>query len=205
MDFVQPLQTIVPGARGRILGVLLEIDTELNLRTVARLAKVSKAQASRVLGDLVALGLVTRRELVPASLFKANKDHLVMKPLLEIAHARDVFITCLGEVASSLNLASIVVFGSFVLGKADSESDIDVVIVRADGIDPESNDWVTSFDHLAKFIVDTTGNRVDIIEVSKAECIEKLTTASDLWNDIKKYGISAFGLTLEELLELGHA
>ncbi|MDQ3575947.1 MAG: helix-turn-helix domain-containing protein, partial [Actinomycetota bacterium] len=68
MDFVRPIEAIVPGAQGRMLAVLAETTAELNLRTIAQLAGVSQAQASRVLPGLVQLGIVERREVPPASL-----------------------------------------------------------------------------------------------------------------------------------------
>ena len=43
MDFVRPVQAVIPGAPGRILAVLAETTAELNLRTIARLASVSNA------------------------------------------------------------------------------------------------------------------------------------------------------------------
>ena len=49
MDFVHPVEAVIPGAQGRVLAVLVDTTAELNLRTIARLAGVSLAQASRVL------------------------------------------------------------------------------------------------------------------------------------------------------------
>jgi hypothetical protein len=53
VDFIRPIEAIVPGAQGRVLAVLVETTAELNLRTIARLAGVSQAQTSRVLPELV--------------------------------------------------------------------------------------------------------------------------------------------------------
>lgn len=61
--FVRPIEAIVPGAQGRVLAVLAETTAELNLRTIAQLAGISQAQASRLMPDLVALGVVERREV----------------------------------------------------------------------------------------------------------------------------------------------
>ena len=68
VDFVRPIEAIVPGAQGRMLAVLAETTAELNLRTIAKLAGVSIAQASRVLPGLVELGAVERREVPPSSM-----------------------------------------------------------------------------------------------------------------------------------------
>ena len=63
MDFVHPIEAIIPGVQGKVLAVLAETTADLNMRTIARLADVSAAQASRVLPDLVELGLVERGDL----------------------------------------------------------------------------------------------------------------------------------------------
>ncbi|MHB1913167.1 MAG: MarR family transcriptional regulator, partial [Acidimicrobiales bacterium] len=62
MDQVRPVEAVIPGVQGRVLGVLARGGTELTMRTVAELAGVSVQQASVVLGRLVALGLVHRRD-----------------------------------------------------------------------------------------------------------------------------------------------
>ena len=69
MDFVRPIEAIVPGVQGRVLSVLAETTADINMRTIARLADVSLAQASRVLARLVELGVVERRDVPPSSLF----------------------------------------------------------------------------------------------------------------------------------------
>ena len=65
MDFQHPVEAVIPGAQGRVLAVLLNASGELNLRTIARLSRVSLAQTSRVVPGLVSLGLVERREVPP--------------------------------------------------------------------------------------------------------------------------------------------
>lgn len=82
MDFLRPVEAIVPGAQGRVLAVLVETTAELNLRTLAELAGVSQAQASRVLPRLVELGVVERREVPPASLFRLVPEHVGSRALL---------------------------------------------------------------------------------------------------------------------------
>ena len=65
VDFVRPVEAIVPGAQGRVLAVVAETSAELNLRPIAELAGVSQAQVSRVLPGLVDLGVLERREVPP--------------------------------------------------------------------------------------------------------------------------------------------
>ena len=70
MDYARPVQALIPGAQGQILGVLAETTAQLNLTTISRLAGVTLAQASRVLPELVHLGLVERVEAPPSALFR---------------------------------------------------------------------------------------------------------------------------------------
>jgi len=81
MDFVHPVEAIVPGAQGRVLAVLAETTAELNLRTIAELSAVSQAQASRILPGLVVLGVIERREVPPSSLFRFVPEHVASRTI----------------------------------------------------------------------------------------------------------------------------
>ena len=62
MDYVESLETIIPGTQGRVLGVLARTDSEMTMRRVAQLAGISPNRAVAVLRRLVSLGVVERRE-----------------------------------------------------------------------------------------------------------------------------------------------
>ncbi|MFN2486157.1 MAG: helix-turn-helix domain-containing protein [Acidimicrobiia bacterium] len=79
--------TDIPGVQGRILAVLAETTADLNLRTIARLSGTSVAHASRVLPDLVSLGIVERREAPPSALFRLVRDHVIVDALVFVARA----------------------------------------------------------------------------------------------------------------------
>src|SRR5680860_1244805 len=137
MDFARPIEAIIPGVQGRVLAVLAETTAELNVRTIARLSDVSVAQASRVLPQLVSLGLVERREAPPSSLFRLVHEHVAANPLVTLARAWDVTIKAMGRSARDLPVEplSVIVFGSCARGEADQESDVDTVLVRPAGVD----------------------------------------------------------------------
>jgi len=117
MDFAHPVEAVIPGTQGRGLAVLAETSAELNLRTVARLADVSPAQASRVLPGLVELGLVDRREVPPSSLFQLNRTNLAASLVVELSRSRDLALKlkAMGVSAADLPMPPIsaVIFGSF--------------------------------------------------------------------------------------------
>ncbi len=115
MDFVRPIEAIVPSAQGRVLAVLVETTAELNLRTIAQLSGVSQAQTSRLLPELVDLGVVERREVPPSSLFRLVPEHIASRALLALARSDEAVVDEMGRLARDLPHppVSVIAFGSF--------------------------------------------------------------------------------------------
>ena len=195
VDFVRPIEPIMPGAQGRVLAVLAETTAELNLRTIARLAGVSVAQASRVLPGLVELGVVERREVPPSSQFRLLPDHVVSRALLDIARSSDTVLAEIGRLAGALPRPPdrVVVFGSLARGEAGRDSDIDVVVVRPDTIGEDDDLWAESIETWRRDIARLAGNPVEVPEVSAAEAAQKSTDRSELWADIRRDGRVVYG------------
>ncbi|MCP3934801.1 MAG: helix-turn-helix domain-containing protein [Actinomycetia bacterium] len=201
MDFVHPVEAVIPGTPGRVLAVLAETTAELNLRTVARLANVSPAQASRVLPGLVELGLVERREVPPSSLFRLNRQNVAAQVVIELARSRDTALERMGAAARELTLppASVIVFGSFARREADRHSDIDAMIVRADRVNEDDDTWADGVEQWRETVRAITGNPVEVIETDRAEAAEKLSSKRTLWRDVARDGVVIHGATLDEL------
>ena len=201
MDFVRPVEAIVPGVQGRVLSVLAETTADLNMRTIARLADVSLSQASRVLAPLVELGVVERRDVPPSSLFRLVRQHVAVGPLLALARGRDALIGEMGRIALGLPVAptSAIVFGSFARGEADIESDIDTVLVRPAGMDESDESWSESVEQWRASVHRASGNRVEVLEVGAGEVAALLNSRRQVWRDIRRDGLIVQGLSLAEL------
>ena len=191
----------MPGAQGRVLAVLAETTAELNLRTIAQLAGVSQAQASRVLPGLVELGLVERREVPPASLFRLVPQHVASRALLALARSADTVLDEMGRLARALPNppVSVIVFGSFARREADADSDIDVIVVRPSEIDEDDDAWAESIEAWRCDIGRLTGNQVELLEVSADEAATKAAGSSPVWADIRREGRVVHGLGIDEL------
>ena len=187
MDFVRPIEAIVPGAQGRVLATLVETTAELNLREVAQLSAVSPAQASRILPGLVDLGVVERREVPPSSQFRLVREHTAARSLISLAHATDNVLGEIGRMASAMPNppASVIVFGSFARREARTDSDIDVLVVRPTDIDEGRNG-----------VGRLTGNAVEIVEYSPAEIETRLDEGSDLLRQVSTDGLLILGSDL---------
>ena len=201
MDFVRPIEAIVPGAQGRMLAVLAETTAELNLRTIAQLAGISQAQASRLLPNLVALGVVERREVPPASLFRLVPEHVASQALLDLARSTDAVLDEMGRLAGALphSPVSVIVFGSFARREAEVESDIDVVVVRPTEVDEDDDAWSASLETWRRDVRQLTGNPVEVLEVNADEAATKLAGRAQVWADIRRDGRVVHGLSLDEL------
>ena len=199
MDFVRPLQSVIPGVQGRILAVLAETTAELNLRTIASIAGVSEAQASRVLPGLVSIGLVERREAPPSALFRLVREHVVAGPVLALARSRDRMIEEMRPIAEGLAIpaASVIVFGSFARGQADAESDIDTLMIRPRGISELDEAWSASVQQWIDRVGEVSGNRVEVLEADEDEVPARLDRGGSVWRDIERDGLIIYGTPLD--------
>ncbi len=201
MDFQQPVAALIPGAHGKLLGVLASITGELSIRTLARLAEVSPAQASRVLPELERQGFVERRQVPPAALFRLTPGHLATGLLRDFANARQRAIGEIGELAQRIDppAVSVMLFGSFARGTADAESDIDIMLIRPDTVDEDAGPWGASVEDFRRSIESLSGNSVDLIEVTESRAAEALTTGKSLWQAIAREGITVCGADVASL------
>ena len=88
VDFSRPIEALIPGAQGLLLGALVCAGRELNTRTTAEIAGVSAPHASRVLAHLAALGIVERRDVPPVALYSIAWDSAVGRLLGDLCNLR---------------------------------------------------------------------------------------------------------------------
>ena len=207
MDFVRPVEAVIPGAQGRILSVLVETTAPLNLRTVARLAGVSPAQASRILPRLVDLGIIERSEVPPSSQFVLARSNVAARVIIELARSRETATARMGFAAASMPVmpVSVIVFGSFARDEAVADSDIDVVVVRSDDVDEDDEAWSTALDAWRREAASITGNSVEIVEVPLSEAASKLSGRSEFWGAVRDEGFCIHGLSVDQIVESVHA
>lgn len=201
VDFQRPVEAVIPGVQGRILAVLAETTAELNLRTIARLSGVSPAQASRVLPELVALGLVARREAPPSALFALIDEHVAGRLVRSLSRSRESVLEQLGALAGQMDPTpvSVIVFGSLARGEADALSDVDIVLVRPSDVDEDDDPWASSADGWRTAAQRLTGNAVQVIEIDEGELARRLRRPAELWANVLRDGVIVHGVPLETL------
>jgi predicted nucleotidyltransferase len=65
----------------------------------------------------------------------------------------------------SIQPEKVSVFGSAARLDADADSDVDILVVRAKGIEPDNSDWNGQVSDLSASVFDWTGNRASIVEI----------------------------------------
>jgi hypothetical protein len=202
VDYVQPVEAVIPGVRGRVLGVLARTEVELTMRAVADLAGVSVQQTSVVLGRLVDLGVVGRREAGTAALVRLERDNQAAQAIVALADVRDLVVDQLRATARNIDPApaSLVIFGSFARGQARADSDLDVLAVRPAGTPDDDDGWTRSLGAWQDGAARVAGNPVNLLELGTDDLrsLGKQKRAS-LWHDAARDGVLLFGATLTEL------
>jgi predicted nucleotidyltransferase len=202
VDYRRPVEALIPGVQGRVLGVLARTSTNLTMRAVAELAGVSPQQASVVIGRLVELGVVERRDVPPASLVRIAPDNVAAQAVQAIVGLREAALDRLTVLALDIRPVptSLVVFGSFARGEADSTSDIDVLAVRPPGLPIEDDGWTDSLGSWADRATRVVGNPVNLVEATTEEIPALLRREGrSVWRDAAREGVVLIGSPLTNL------
>jgi predicted nucleotidyltransferase len=165
MDVGHPIRDIVPGPRGLVLAVLVQLEKPVTARALARHSGVSAQTALNLVDELSQVGLVHTERVGGLVLVALNRGHIFAEPLYALARARGQLIKRLSEeLATWPELAAAWVFGSAARGDGDRSSDIDLLLVAEAGTDdPE---WGSNVATLADHVQEWTGNPAQITEHS---------------------------------------
>jgi predicted nucleotidyltransferase len=187
MDLSRPIEALIPGARGRLLGALIGSGRELSTADAARLSGVSAPQASRVLAQLVELGIVERWDIPPAVIYRPVAGNAVFAMLTDLYVLRNRVIEFAKQSASEIAPAPVrlSVFGSVARGTSDAESDIDIVAVRPGGAD-EDDKWVESLGRWSAGLEAFSGSRISVLEIGVEEWRALDLSARSLWREINR-------------------
>ena len=107
----------------------------------------------------------------------------------------DTVLDEMGRLARALPHppVSLIVFGSFARREAETDSDVDVVVVRPALIDEDHEQWSTSLEAWRSDVRRIAGNPVEALEVGVPDVARKLASRSQVWIDIRREGRAVHG------------
>lgn len=201
MDYRYPVQAVIPGVQGHVLAVLAATDTELTMRTVAKLAGVSVNRAVSVLNGLVELGIVRRRDAGRSALVALDRENEVGRLVTSLGSLRTRVVDRMREAAQSIRPrpTSIVLFGSLAAGTASAASDVDVLVVRAVGVDEHDGQWLESLGAWSDLATRIVGNPVNALVVGELEVPVLLRSRRQLWREIADTGVVLLGSSIDDV------
>ena len=191
MDLGSPVLDIAPAVRGALLQALARLERPVTRRQLAAAAGVAPGNASSVIEELIQAGLVFETVAGRSSMVALNRSHLAAGPVLALASLRGELVRRMRKRLSGWpDLLGAWLFGSVARGDADSDSDIDLLIVADDLHSTELHD------RLAKLHADVrswTGNDLQLVEYSPASWRKLVRAKNPLVEQIRLDGIALTG------------
>jgi hypothetical protein len=203
MDVARPYSAISPALDGTVLAVLAGTTRPLTGREIARLAgRRSHSGVLDVLNRLSEHGLVERQEAGRALLFTLNREHLSAPAVELLAGMRAELLSRVGTAVGQWKIQPVHVslFGSTARGDGDTSSDIDLLVVRAKGVDAGDPHWRQQVDDLAVSIRRWTGNPAAIADVGEAQLDRLRAPGSALGAELRSDAIAIHGPAATVLL-----
>lgn len=204
MDVARPYSAVVPTVEGDVLVVLAGTTRPLTGRQVAQLVRRGSQKAVSVaLERLVEHGVVLREEAGRAYLHALNRDHLAAPAVELLAAMRSELLRRLRGKLSGWSPAPVhaSLFGSAARGDGDTHSDVDLLVVRPEGVNEEDRAWRTQVEDLAKAVLSWTGNHPGIAELSAAEFRKLPASSPPIVADLRDDGIDLAGTPIRTALK----
>jgi predicted nucleotidyltransferase len=202
VDVSNPLRSVAPTVDGDVLAVLARSHLALTGARVQQMAGRSYAQVREVLQRLVAHGIVDVERHGNAYSYMLNREHVLAAPIQAMIAADDDVETRMRATLELWELppAAVAVFGSFARRDGDSESDIDLLLVRPDDVDESNETWATQRYELVRRIERVSGNVVQLVELSHAELHDAVMRGDQLIAALRDDGREIVGPKLRTLL-----
>jgi predicted nucleotidyltransferase len=191
VDLGSPVLDVAPAVRGALLQALARLEQPVTRRQLAAAAGVAPGNASAVIEELIQSGLVNETVAGRSSMVLLNRDHLAAGPVLALASLRGELVRRLRDRLSGWpDLLGAWLFGSVARGDADSDSDIDILIVADDLQSTALHDRLA---HLHADVRSWTGNDLQLVEHSEASWRKLVRAKNPLIAQIRLDGIALAG------------
>jgi predicted nucleotidyltransferase len=157
------IESVVPGAQGRVLGALVRVDGPRTISEISRLAGASRDRATSIIAELERLGLVERRPAGRAHLISLVDEHPVTQSLRDIDRARERSIELLRDAARVIQPAPryLALYGSWARGEATDTSDLDVAVIADEETDDDA--LLASLEEWSRFAQRVTGRSPSVV------------------------------------------
>ena len=199
MWLLQPLQNILSSsAKVAVLRVFCDTNSPLSGRETVRRARISYGPGWAALQNLVASGVLVKRDLGRASAYELREPEGALMQAL-----RDLFDTeqkrserATDDLTSALPEAlSVILYGSEARGDAKAGSDTDILIV----VEQRTADLEERIDQTCLALAEQHSLALSWHIADLTDLREWEKTGSDFWRNVTSDGIRLAGDPLERL------
>lgn len=203
MDLSEPASVIAAPGTIAILRVLVNADDAFTIRQLSVLAQVSNSYAAKSVTSLAAHGLLHVEQRGTASLVRFNREHLAADAIAQLVQLRDRLRDLMSAEFSAWRIppAHASLFGSAARGDGDTKSDLDILLLRADGVDAEDPEWTDQRFRTGNRLHAATGNFVSWFEVSAADLRRASAANESIIEDWKQDNTTLYGPDVRAVLK----
>jgi hypothetical protein len=203
MDLSRPYSGIASTVEGDVLVALTGTLRPVTGRQVARLVRRgSQPSVNRALDRLVLHGLVRRESAPPAMLYTLNREHVGYAAVAALAGMRAEFLRRLREQLAGWEAPAVHVsmFGSAARADGDVASDVDLVVVRASGVEEDDHRWQAQLSALRSAVLAWSGNAASIVEIGEESLARARSGELPVLTQWRDDAVELAGRPLDEVL-----
>ena len=203
MDVSAPYHAISPSLDLDVLVVLAGTTAPLSAHAVRQRAQRGSDRGVRLaLSRLTVQGLVDASPAGKATLYVLNQDHLAAPIVHALAALRTELLDRVRADLATWTIAPVhaSLFGSTARRDGDTDSDIDLLLVRPSGTGEETPRWADAVSHLTEQIERWTGNHVGLAEISEEEIGRLRDTRPAIVAELEREAIDLAGVPVRQLL-----
>ena len=203
MDLMTPLSSIAPGLDSAALTVLAGADTAMSATQIQRVAgRGSRYGLVLVLERLAQHGLVTAIPAARGNLYQLKREHILAPVVIAAVSARAEMNRRLSEALRALSPKplSAAIYGSVARGEATSDSDIDLLVITTDGVDPDDEIWTRQIDNLERQARLWTGNLLQVVTVPRAQLVAMSAAGANIVTEWERDAQTIYGQDVRRLI-----
>jgi len=203
MDLMTPLASIAPGLDSAALTVLAHADTAMSATQIQRIAgRGSRYGLVLVLERLTHHGLVTAIPAARGNLYQLNREHVLAPVIIAAANARTEFERRLAETSCALSPTplSVAIYGSVARGEATPDSDIDLLVITTDDVNPDSEEWTHQINGLEWKARQWTGNLLQAVTVPQSQLASMVADGAAITDEWERDTQTLYGQDARRLI-----
>ena len=129
-----------------------------------------------------------------AQMYRLNRDHLAAPAVLALADLRATLLERLATVLAGWQPvpAYAALFGSAARGEERADSDLDICLVRPDGVPADDADWRRQVADLQAAVTGWTGNDTRVLELAAGDAAPA-GEGESVVDDVLRDGIALAG------------